>query len=221
MLTYLTFVSQHMERCCGFMDDTLILARGKTLDKSNQVRYMMEKSQGGLDWSSHTSATLQLISLESWDSRRWRERKIQAAGHVQDPLTRKLIYLQGTKIPSGQLAQVPRSNIRSRTAVKEMVDYALQRGTNGWNSTGDWQSHRGVYQLSTCGSSIWPLQCRRCYIAADLFPIPESPISKGMKGYISRLGRIQRQASLHITGAMRSTPTDVADECTDLLPFTC
>jgi len=34
--------------------------------------------------------------------------------------------------------------------------------------------------------------------AADLFLIPESPISKGMKGYISRLGRIQRQASLHI-----------------------
>jgi len=52
---------------------------------------------------------------------------------------------------------------------------------------------------------------------ADLLLIPEIPISKVIKGYINKLGRIQRQASLHVTGAMRSTPTDMADTCADLL----
>src|SRR5882724_7079960 len=89
---------------------------------------------------------------------------------------------------------------------------------NGWTSTGDWQSHQGVYQLSTCGSYMAITVPKMLYVA-DLFLIPDSPVSKGTKGYISRLGRIQRQASLQITSAMRSTPTDVADACADLLPF--
>src|SRR5882724_5961881 len=40
--------------------------------------------------------------------------------------------------------------------------------------------------------------------ATDLFLIPESTNSKGMKGYIAKLGKIQRKASLHIMGEMRS-----------------
>ena len=42
----------HRGDAVAFMDDTLISAQGKTLDESNQkVGHMMEKSQGGLDWS--------------------------------------------------------------------------------------------------------------------------------------------------------------------------
>ena len=55
--------------------------------------------------------------------------------------------------------------------------------------------------------------------AADLFLIPESVGHKETKGTISRLAKIQRQASLHIMGAMKSAPADVIDTCTDLLPF--
>jgi|SRR5882724_10628603 len=40
-----------------------------------------------------------------------------------------------------------------------------------------------------------------------------------MKGFISKLGRIQRQASLHITGTMMTAPMDIIDTCVDLLPF--
>ena len=54
--------------------------------------------------------------------------------------------------------------------------------------------------------------------AADLFLLPESHLSKGMKGFITRLARIQRQASIHITGALWSSP-DTIDSCADLLPF--
>ena len=59
----------------------------------------------------------------------------------------------------------------------------------------------------------------RMMYAADLFLVPGSRISKGTKGFIGKLAKIQRQALLHITGAMRSTPMDTIDACTDLVPF--
>ena len=54
--------------------------------------------------------------------------------------------------------------------------------------------------------------------AADIFLILETNKTRGMKGFISKLGKVQRQASLHITGALRSAPTNVVDACADLLP---
>src|SRR5882724_10080270 len=55
--------------------------------------------------------------------------------------------------------------------------------------------------------------------ASELFLIPGSRTSKGTRGFISKLANIQRQAALHITGALRSTPTDTIDACADMLPF--
>ena len=59
----------------------------------------------------------------------------------------------------------------------------------------------------------------RMIYTANLLFIPESDSCKGMKQPMLKLGKVQRQASLHITGAMRSTPIDVIDTCADLLPF--
>jgi len=42
--------------------------------------------------------------------------------------------------------------------------------------------------------------------AADLFLIPGSEVGKGTKGFISKLVRIQRQATLHITGGPEIDP---------------
>jgi len=59
----------------------------------------------------------------------------------------------------------------------------------------------------------------RMMYATDLFLVPGLGISKGTKGFISKLAKIQRQVTLHITGALRSTPTDMIDACADVLPF--
>ena len=55
--------------------------------------------------------------------------------------------------------------------------------------------------------------------ATELFLTLQSRKSQGMKGFINKLGRIQRLASLHITGTMKTAPTDTIDACVDLLPF--
>ena len=59
----------------------------------------------------------------------------------------------------------------------------------------------------------------RMMYVADLFLMPGSRISKGTKVFISKLAKVQRQASLHITGAMRSAPMDAIDACADIAPF--
>jgi len=55
--------------------------------------------------------------------------------------------------------------------------------------------------------------------AVDLFLILETKKTRGTKGFISKLGKVQRQASLHITGALRSAPTNAVNACMDLLLF--
>ena len=41
------------EEVIAFMDDTLLLAHGKMLsDTNNQLKHMMTRSGGGLDWST-------------------------------------------------------------------------------------------------------------------------------------------------------------------------
>ena len=69
----------------AFMDDTLVLAWGKTLDELNQkVRQMIEKKVKGA-WTGHTctSATSPLKSLVSWGSPD-EGSKTQVAGHAPD-----------------------------------------------------------------------------------------------------------------------------------------
>jgi len=59
----------------------------------------------------------------------------------------------------------------------------------------------------------------RMMYTTDLFLVPGSKISKGTKGFIGKLAKIQRQVTLHITGALISAPTDVIDTCADMLLF--
>jgi len=59
----------------------------------------------------------------------------------------------------------------------------------------------------------------RMLYAIDLFLILRNRNGRGTRGFINKLRRIQRQASLHITSMMRTAPTDTIDSCADLLPF--
>jgi ribonuclease HI len=59
----------------------------------------------------------------------------------------------------------------------------------------------------------------RLLYAADVFLIPATERSKGTKGSVNKLARIQRQAALDITGALRTTANDTLDAHANLLPF--
>lgn len=65
----------------------------------------------------------------------------------------------------------------------------------------------------------------RMLYAADIFLTPQRKMTtkskdgKSSQGIINKLAMVQRQAAIMITGAMRTTATDILDIMANLLPF--
>jgi hypothetical protein len=102
---------------------------------------------------------------------------------------------------------------------KEHTNYALKKGETYINqyrrlarpTKGVTAKHMRTYYLTVA--------VPRMLYAADVFLIPATERRKGTKGSINKLARIQRQAALDITGALRSTANDTLDAHANLLPF--
>ena len=99
------------------------------------------------------------------------------------------------------------------------MNYTICKGTN-------WVTQYCRLAKPSKGTSAKFMRCfyisiaiPKMLYAADLFLVPETSRSKGMKGPITKLAMIQRQACLHITGMMRMAPTDAIDTCADILPL--
>lgn len=99
------------------------------------------------------------------------------------------------------------------------TDYALKKGTT-------WVSQ--FRRLAKPTKGIAMKYMRRYYLtvavpkmlyAADVFLVQMAEESKGTMGKIRNLARVQREAAVLITGAMRTTATDTLDAHADLLPF--
>jgi len=196
-----------------------MLARGRDLDKANtKLRLMMERQQGGLDWLQDHQCDFTIEKFGVMGFTRRREQG-QDDGKCTRPADRRPIFIWGTKVPTVSSHKFLGVIIDQELRWKEQVNYALQKGT-AWVTQ--------YRRLAKPSRGLSAKHMRRFYIAvaipkilyvADLFLVPEADLAKGTKGFISKLGRVQRQAGLHITGAMRSAPTDAVDTCTDLLPF--
>jgi len=207
------------EEVVAFMDDSLMLMHGKTLQETNRkVWLMMERQGGGLEWS-HTHQcefTIDKFGIMGFSRRR-------EPNKPKKPLTmptgRYLVYVQGIKVPTVNIHKFIGILLDQVLQWKDKVNQALKKGMK-WVT----QYHRlvkpskGISAKYMCQLYMSVVMPRMLY-AADLFLIPESEGCKGTKGPIARLEKVQRQASLNITGAMKSAPKDVIDACADLLPF--
>src|SRR5882724_4358832 len=133
--------------------------------------------------------------------------------------SRRLIYLQGVKVPATTTHKFLGVILDQELCWKDQCQYAVQKGVK-WL-----MQYRRLAKMSKGASAKFmrwifiAVTIPKMMYVADLFLIPGLRVSKGTKGFIGKLAKIQRQASLHITGAMRSTPTDVIDACADLAPF--
>jgi len=135
------------------------------------------------------------------------------------PAQRHPIFLNGVKVLVVNTHKFLGVMVDQELHWKDHVNFAICKGTN-WvtqycrlakpskDTSAKFMRH--FYNLIAVPKMLY---------SADLFLIPETGRSKGMKGFITRLAKIQRQASLHITGAMRLAPTDAIDACMDILPF--
>jgi ribonuclease HI len=102
---------------------------------------------------------------------------------------------------------------------KEHVNYALKKGEAYISqykrltrpTKGVTAKHMRTYYLTVAVPKL--------LYAADVFLTPATGRSKGTKGSVNKLARIQRQAALDITGALKTTANDTLNAHANLLPF--
>ena len=189
------FYNTYLEEICdtnngedtvAFMDDTLLLAWGKSLNESNaKVKQMMVRQGGGLDWvvthqSNFTIDTFGIIGL----TRRREQNPLGA------PRTRHMqwhqIFLQGVKVPVVANHKFLGIIMDQELHWKEHMNYALHRGTK-W-----------VTQYRRLAKPSWGVSAKfmrqfytmvavpKVLYATDLFLFTESHVSKVTKGFMTR-----------------------------------
>jgi len=135
------------------------------------------------------------------------------------PTQRHLLVLRDTQIPVVEAHKFLCMLIDQELCWKEHINYMLHKGM---------KSVMQYSRLAKLMKGISAKYMHRFYLsvvvprmlyAADLFLTLQSRKTRGTKGFINKLGRIQRLASLHITSAMKPAPTDTINACADLLPF--
>ena len=134
-------------------------------------------------------------------------------------IQRHPIFLQGVKVLAVTTHKFLGMMLDQELHWIMHLHYALQKGTK-WVTQYCW--------LSKLSRGVLPKYMRQYFIivtvpkmlyTADLFLIPGSRMGKGTKGSIGKLAKIQRQAALHVTRALKMAPMDAVDACTDILPF--
>src|SRR5882672_7961481 len=207
------------EDAVAFVDDALMLARGKSLEESNdRVKDMMVRAGGGMEWLSthHCSFALDKFGIMGMTRRR-------EPNEVRQPPTRpvvcKPIHMCSIEIPAVAMHKFLGVILDQELRWKDQVNSALAKGTK-------WVSQ--YRRLAKVSNGVSAKYMRRFYLtvaiprmmyAADLFLVPQSGLTRGTKSFIGKLGHVQRQAVLHIMGAMCTSPTDSLDAHADLLPF--
>jgi len=179
---------------------------------------MMERAGGTFAWSKTHQCEFAIEKFGIMGLTRQRE-KNPMGRPVTHPIERKPIQILQTTVPVVTEHKFLGVILDQELRWNAHINYALAKGTK-WIT----QYRRLAKQMK----GISAKHMRKFYIttaiprmlyAADLFLTPQSSQAIGSKGHIKRLGRIQRQATIHATGALRSTPTDSLDAHADLLPF--
>ena len=217
-------VNEEKESAVGFVDDIALVAVGSDFhETTNRLEAMMTREEGGLQWSrDHNSKFEVSKSVILHASRRTQEDPDSEGSRV--PLERPRLLLQGQEIREVesfkylgvQIDAQLRWNEQAQRAKANTTKWLLQfrrltRPSTGVNSKLMRQLYLAVaLPKITYGLDVWYLP-------------PNKPIGAtknvGSVGTLKSLQKLQRIATLAITGALRSTPTDLLDAHAGVLPM--
>jgi hypothetical protein len=208
----------------GFIDDITYLAMGKTLnDMHRQITDMMTCKGGGLLWFMFHNSEFEDNKLRAVDFTRHREKHPMKRKHTW-PIRHPPFVIGNLTITPSPSHKCLGVILDQELHFREHAAYTLAKGT-------DWVMK--FHRLSKPSSGMpakfarWlfnGIAVPRMLYAADIVctPILKQPGSKqtsGSVGFTTKMAQIQRMATLHATGAMCMTATDVLDTHADILPF--
>lgn len=213
------------ELSLGFIDDVALAARGKSYEEANsKLKKMMEKEGGALEWSKEHNAEFELdkTALICLSRKRIQD---PADRHKTIPAPRPPIVLGDHTIQPSASSKFLGVIIDENLNFKEHAAHALAKGIK--------------YTLA-CNRMIRPTKGIRGHLMKRLYEgvvIPKMLYaadiwcaglvsksrsknnSRGARGFASQMARVQRMATLLITGGMRSSATDILDAHANILPF--
>ncbi|KAI0037507.1 hypothetical protein FA95DRAFT_1506897, partial [Auriscalpium vulgare] len=129
------------------------------------------------------------------------------------------ITIQGNRIDSTASHKFLGVILDRQLRFHEHVAHALRKGTKWVNTFRRFtRPSRGI-STRYMRQFYLAVAIPKMLYAADIFLIPTYSGMKGSKSAIARLARVQRQATISITGAMRNTATDLLDAHADIPPF--
>jgi hypothetical protein len=213
------------EIASAFVDDCIMAARASTVgEANNKVVNMVTRPKGALDWSrSHNSKfELDKTGLVVFTNRRVPD---PTRPHKTIPIPRPSVIINGQEIKPSPTIKFLGLILDQELKFKAHADYAAAKG-KFWIT----QTRR----ISKTAKGIRGHLSRQLYMAAAvpamlyaasvwLTPIVRSNEkgrkSTGSVGAAAKLAKVQRMASIHITGAMRTTANDILDAHANLLPI--
>ena len=193
------------EDSVAFVDDTAIFTEGKYLSEAfSKLEDIMERRGGALDWAKSHKCEFALNKFGLVGFTRKRETASGTQGKKTRPVTRPHITIGGHKIEATDMHKYLGVIMDQELRYKEHTEYAAWEGEMIMNQ---------YKRLANTKKGIIARHMRQFYLAvvapkmlyaADIFLVPETDRSKGTKGPIAKLAKIQRQAAIAITGALRT-----------------
>ncbi|OBZ69759.1 hypothetical protein A0H81_10502 [Grifola frondosa] len=202
------------ELAVGTMDDVAVIATAKTFGEAHdKLRSFMTRRKGALTWSESHNSEFSFDKLGLLNC----SNKLKDLGPA--------LQLNDSTVQPSKSHKFLGVLLDHKLNFHEHVAYALAKGTS-W-----------VAQFQQLAKSRYGLNfglVKRLYLAVavpsmlyavDIFLTPVRMLPGGKRlhgsvGAVRRLERVQRQALIIMTGAMRTTATDIMCAHANLLPFT-
>jgi hypothetical protein len=207
------------------MDDAAIIVIGKDfLETHAKLRDIMNRVGGIFEWARDHNCEFGVEKFQLVDiTRRLTPNPLNPRKRIPTP--RRTLILGDKHIPSKDTAGFLGVIVDNKLNWKGQCAAALAKGQ-------DWLIQFG--RLTRTSRGIHASYIRQLYLsiavprmlyAADIFLTPQQNIGKRTKdgrskqAAVNKLASIQRRAALMITGAMKTTATDVVEVMANLILF--
>lgn len=212
------------EAAVGYVDDIALLAEGNSLEETTErLKDMMERPGGGLDWARTHNSRFEMAKVAIVHFSRC-SAKAADGTRTKRRTNAPTLTLQGTDIKSCETYKYLGILIDAELNWKRQAEHAATKGIK-WVAL--------FSRLSRTKSGINAGLMRHLYravgipkvtYAAEIWYTPPSKKvgakrTTGSVSALKQLQKMQRTAALAITGAMRTTASDVLDVHADLLPI--
>ena len=203
-----------------FIDDAFVMAVGRDLGETHRkIKDVMERDRGVFEWADTHNCEFGLDKFQLVDFTRRREPDPERRGKTR-PLTRTALELREHIIPSKSSAKFLGVLIDRELRWTEQSMQMVAKGQT-------WAAQ--IQRIAKTKTGVPPSLVRRLYIAvavprifyaADICVVAGSRKNLiGSAKLNTRLKTIQCKAAIAITGALRSTASDVLDVHANLLPI--